>query len=182
MKKTITYLAITITLVISMTYCSSLKLIENSNTATISMSASSKALSGAGSGIVFYIKNVETQEIIMSSSFGLMSNHSVITEVKPGIYRMIGIDLPVGGLVFKSRDKSISEYFGDIILEGGNRYYLGFYQGRQKIGLDRIVSIELKSEEVPDKLRKKFIDSSDSDGSREFIIIKNSNKEPLILY
>lgn len=168
--------------VILLQSCTAINIIESPPTSTVSISAASKSLGGAGSGIIIYIKNQDTGETLKSQSFGRMSNHSVILEVPPGNYTVSGVELPIGGLIFKNYGPEVNNYFGIIKVESGKRYYLGFHRGVQKIGLRNIVALTQESTDIPVKLEQKFMSSELSDKSRGFEVIALQDTSLLMIY
>ena len=162
--------------------CSSLKLTESASTATIAISAASSRLGANGSGLAIEVTNVKTEEKLRTIPLGKLSNHSVLLNVSPGTYMVTGIELPIGNLTFKRYDKAVSDYFGPIQVKEGGRYYLGFYSGRQKIGLNNTVSIELTESQIPEKLQRKLSESDKASSSRKFEVLRPVSIEPLIVY
>ena len=162
--------------------CTTLEISENQQDATLAISASSSSLGGKGSGIIVELTHLGIKEKVRSISLGKMSDHSVVLHVKEGTYLVTGIELPIGGLMFKNYGQEVARHFGPINVEAGKRYYLGNYAGKQKIGRKNTVSLTFVDSTVPDKLKRRFDESREVIGERTFIPLWPVEDGPLIIY
>ncbi len=58
-----------------------------------------------------------------------------------GDYVIVELRLPIGELLLQNSTTEMGAHFGSIYVENGHAYYLGSFQGQQKVGLKNTVSL-----------------------------------------
>ncbi|MGB3799417.1 MAG: hypothetical protein WA952_06345 [Lewinella sp.] len=169
-------------LTLSLYQCTPVR-IQNSGTGVlVGISASSSALAASGKGITITITNVRTGQSYVSRPLGPLSNHSVLQNVVPGQYLVTRLDLPVGSLTFTNQSEQLADYFGTLDFRSGEKYYLGNFRGRQRIGTRNILTLQLAESEVPEKLVEKVEDQSTGYSDAAFILISPPTESQLMVY
>ncbi|MBK9564208.1 MAG: hypothetical protein IPO37_03130 [Saprospiraceae bacterium] len=87
-----------------------------------------------------------------------------------------------GGNKFSNWSESVQQYFGEIEIEGNQKYYLGTFKGKVKIKFKNAISIQLENQIVPEKLKAVLKEQGTGWAEEEFKLIETVNREELIIY
>jgi hypothetical protein len=162
--------------------CSSLKIMKTENTSILALTASTSHLYGEGRGMIITLKNIETGEKYKAKKLSHFSSYCIVHNIKPGKYRVENIVLDTGGNKFSNSFESVQQYFGEIEIEGNQKYYLGTFQGKVKIKFKNAISIQLVNQIVPEKLKAVLKEQGTGWAEEEFKLIETVNKEEFIIY
>lgn len=162
--------------------CSSLKIMKTNNTSILALTASTSYLGGTGKGMIITLKNIKTGEKYEAKKLSHFSSYCIVQNIVPGKYRVEKIVLDTGGNKFSSWSESVQQYFGEIEIEGNQKYYLGTFKGKVKIKFKNAISIQLENQIVPEKLKAVLKKQGTGWAEEEFKLIDTVNKEELIIY
>ncbi|MGB4819443.1 MAG: hypothetical protein WBP33_10045 [Saprospiraceae bacterium] len=162
--------------------CSSLKIMKSENTSILALTATTSYLGGTGNGMIITLKNIETGEKYEAKKLSHFSSYCIVQNLKPGKYRVEKIVLDTGGNKFSNWSESVQQYFGEIEIEGNQKYYLGTFKGKVKIKFKNAISIQLENQIVPEKLKAVLKEQGTGWAEEEFKLIETVNREELIIY
>ncbi len=135
-----------------------------------------------GNGVTITLTNVRDGRSYTSQSLGMLSNHAILQNVPPGDYIVTRLELPIGNLIFKNASEELVDYFGPLPIKAGEKYYLGNFEGKQRIGTRNILSLRLADPAVPEKLVEKVSARSTGYGDAAFILISPPAESQFMVY
>jgi|GEM_PF-3186199 len=171
-----------ISLLLSFTSCSSLKIAkQDNNNSIVAISATTTGILQRGFGMIITLENIDTQERFQSKSLSRMSPHSVIQNIPPGRYFMYQVSVPLGDMIYHNRSSHMREFFGQINIEPNSKYYLGNFSGRMGVGRERNLIMSIDDLNIPCELRERIENENTGWKKGEFIKLFPYEKDELII-
>lgn len=129
---------------------------KNQEEAFVAISVTTNGKLQSGYGIIMTLTNIESGELVKSKSLGLISPHSMFTDLTPGEYIVSKIEVPLGELMYVNESKEMTDFFGVLEFEKGKSYYLGNFTGEREIGRQNVFHLKLDKPDIHPKLLKKL--------------------------
>ena len=115
-----------------------------------------------GKGIELVLMNRQTGDVYQSRARAPLSPICYVSGLPTGSYFIVELRLPVGNMTFRNSTKEMAAHFGSIEVEAGRAFYLGSFQGKQKIGSKNVVSL-VAVDSIP---TSKLVEVLEKDGGR----------------
>lgn len=148
--------------------------------ASISMSSKTIwGIAGVEYGLGFSLQNTKTYVTYHSEIVSLFrQRHSIIKNLPAGTYRILDFAISP---IDKPSEIRLQDFFGSLELMEGQNYYLGYFIGKRKIGVDKPIIYTLEEDYEPAKLTKSLRNKSIISEDEELIKLYPYNSDTLII-
>lgn len=162
--------------------CASINLQKESNNSIIAISMKSEGLGQKGYGATLTLQDTITKDTIVTQAFSPLSPHAVVQNIRPGVYLVKKIEIPVGRYIYSNSTKDIQDYFPVISVSSDKKYYIGDFNAYREIGAKNVLKVRLVSSEIPKELKSKIEEAGTGWSSGDFISVYPSPDSTLVVY
>lgn len=162
--------------------CASTKLQKESNNSIIAISMKSGGLGQKGFGVTLILQDTITKNTIATKTLSPFSPHAIAQNVRPGVYIVKKIEIPVGNYIYHNSTKDIRAYFPPIDVSSDKKYYIGDFEANREIGSKNVLKVRLLSSVIPKDLKAKIENTGTGWSSGEFTYVNPSPDSILVAY
>lgn len=156
--------------------------IKQNENSILLISGNHNNLSMPAISITLYLKNVNTNEIIISKTFGTHYKYAIISNLAPGEYVVDRIDVIFENKMIFNKTEELKQFFGLIKIEPNSKYFLGNYSCYQTSLINKTTYFQIINHNIPEKAKAKIENLKYGWGNSDFIKLEPINYKVLFYY